>query len=802
MANKPPFISFHTFLQTDFETAFGILNMIHSPRPTSSVTQILSPSDPSVAEAAAENRHLLADGFRLHDGRYEVQKMLGHGGFSITYLAQDHLQNRVVAVKEFFPPGCVRHEDGRLQPLSALPAQHRRALDTITREAHTLQQFRHSAIVPVLEVWQENNTAYLSMEWIEGRNLKELLDTHRGPLDQNQALPIIRQIGDALRDIHNAQILHYDLKPENILVRPNGEAVLIDFGLAQSFDDDKEQAALVTHTSALVATPGYAALEQYSHHAQRGPYTDVYGLASTLFHALSGQAPPSSADRAAGVPLPSLHDLNAAISPPLAAAIQAAMALAPSDRPQNVEQWFEQLNVATQEHTLNPPAEIPARAAAEKVVVERAAERSSHTPKVPQGVAEHSSRTPEVARGSEGHSKRWPFPIAALLMLLLLWKLGTRESPRVPEQPTPRVEQPAPESGNERPLVPSGETREAESAVFKQTIQADLTISLPMHPEPQFSRDGKTLLSGQELTASLFLWDSQTGRKTTLIKRRDADGFSDFGVEGLCLSPDGRYVAAVVDDRRDAYKPTISRLELWDTRRRQRLCNLVIGDDDTGRMAFSPDNRWLALARGGSGGKGDRVELRDVRSGAVGRIFNALPAESGASSFNETPSVAFSPDAKLLAQGYHDGVVKLWNVNSGALLQQIKLFSSPIHELTFSPDGQLLATHGREVNTSDNKNTDVKVLDLKRNQILSILPSATTPLVFSPDSRRICTGFLQSRDIEGGVRVWDAHSGTPLYRLVDTGGTMGTDTLAFSPNGRTLYGTDFEGPIYIWQLPQ
>jgi len=284
----------------------------------------------------------LPPGTMLQGNAYSIDRVLGQGGFGITYIGSDNSLSRAVAIKEFFPAGCYRKES-TVQPggtigRSAFHDAKTRFLD----EAKNLARFRHPGIVNVHTAFEENNSAYMVMEYLHGQNLGTVVRDRGEPLPQDEALGFIREAGEALELVHASGLLHRDIKPENLMQCQDGRIVLIDFGTARDFSSGATQG----HT--VVVTPGYAPLEQYAQRAQRGAFSDVYGLGATLYFLLSGEAPPAATDRAAGVELVPPHLLIAAVEPHIGEAVQWAMELKVDSRPQTVREFLNALDGTSQ----------------------------------------------------------------------------------------------------------------------------------------------------------------------------------------------------------------------------------------------------------------------------------------------------------------------------------------------------------------------------------------------------------------------------------------------------------------------
>ena len=223
----------------------------------------------------------MSEDFSLSSGmqidHYRITKILGKGGFGITYQAWDDHLNRLVAIKEYFPHGQVtRAEDGRtIRVNDADPLAYRKGLDRFLSEARTLAQFRDPRIVHVHGFKEAFNTAYMIMDFEEGVSLRDHI-LQNGPLSPPEARRILIDILRGLQVIHSRNYLHRDIKPANIMRRPDGSILLLDFGSARFTQSDQEQAFTV------VVTPGYAPMEQYTTNEIQGPSTDLYAVGACM----------------------------------------------------------------------------------------------------------------------------------------------------------------------------------------------------------------------------------------------------------------------------------------------------------------------------------------------------------------------------------------------------------------------------------------------------------------------------------------------------------------------------------------
>ena len=274
--------------------------------------------------------------------RYRITAVLGRGGFGITYRAQDTKLNREVALKEYLPvPLAVRHDGTEVLANSTQSAEDfELGRQRFLEEGRTLAGLhRAPAIVQVHDFLEANGTAYIVMELVAGSTLEARLK-ERGPLSAGEVERIVWPLLDGLERVHDTGFLHRDIKPANIIVGPKGEPTLIDFGASR--------AAMAARTASLTAvfTPGYAAVEQFTS-ARQGPWTDIYGLAATLYRAITSEGPPNAVERVledAIVPLAKRQP--GSFSRHLLAGIDAGLAVRAGDRPQSVALWRSMLQAA------------------------------------------------------------------------------------------------------------------------------------------------------------------------------------------------------------------------------------------------------------------------------------------------------------------------------------------------------------------------------------------------------------------------------------------------------------------------
>ena len=281
----------------------------------------------------------LAPGTRLDE--FEIQRVLGSGGFGVTYLARDLRLDRLVAVKEYLPLMFgTRRRDGTVGPKSGTDAgeDYRWGLSRFLKEGQKLAQCDHPHVVKVyrdLEAW---GTAYLVMEYVEGpdgraQSLKDEL-VAAGTLPVSRVRAILDALTSGLAVVHAAGLVHRDIKPANVMLRPDGSPVLIDFGAARPVVTRQTE-------SYRIATDGYAAWEQYvGDRSGQGPWTDIYALGAVAYEALSGEVPVKATERVEKDPVRPLSEVAVQpVSGGLAAAIDAALRVFRKERPQSLEAW-------------------------------------------------------------------------------------------------------------------------------------------------------------------------------------------------------------------------------------------------------------------------------------------------------------------------------------------------------------------------------------------------------------------------------------------------------------------------------
>lgn len=278
----------------------------------------------------------LCSGTTLNDGKYTIESKIGEGGFGITYKAIQNGLNRCVCIKEYFINNrCVRDPQTKIV-YSEDVEFFEKYRQSFIKEARTVATLHHPGIVEVIDVFDENGTSYMVMPFIKGETLQHRVDTH-GKLSCADAINYIAQISDAVGYLHEEKhLLHRDIKPDNIMLTEDYMAILIDFGSAKDFVNDKTQSYTV------MVTQGYAPPEQYEKDSRKGYYTDIYAIGATLYFALTGEVPLLPSARV-NQKLPSPKSISQDIPDEVNRTVLKAMQLKPENRHKNICDFMDDL---------------------------------------------------------------------------------------------------------------------------------------------------------------------------------------------------------------------------------------------------------------------------------------------------------------------------------------------------------------------------------------------------------------------------------------------------------------------------
>ena len=281
----------------------------------------------------------------LQGGVYKVEKVLGQGGFGITYLAKEVQSDRQVAIKEFFMSEyCERCGSTIVTPTvsgSTVVEQYRKKF---IKEAMKLKSLEHPNIVKVLDIFEENCTVYYVMNYQKGGSLQDYINKN-GKMNEYNAISCIKNIASALNYLHRRlHMCHYDVKPGNIMLDTQGNALLIDFGLAKGYDNNGIQ----TSTTPIGLSVNFAPIEQYRQNVEEfSPESDIYSLGATAYYLLTGNLPPSAIERVSGRQID-----YSCLKNHLRNAIEKALALSKEDRWHTLYPFIHSLE--QEEKTISP----------------------------------------------------------------------------------------------------------------------------------------------------------------------------------------------------------------------------------------------------------------------------------------------------------------------------------------------------------------------------------------------------------------------------------------------------------------
>ncbi len=313
---------------------------------------IESPSNRSMS-----NTQCLKPGVILKE-RYKIEEVIGAGGFGITYRAWDPLLQSYVAIKEYYPSGiATRSADSSkvCVPVGQEQREYHRGKIRFLKEAQDVARFQSEPnIVSIYDYLEENDTAYMVMEYLHGCTLKQYIREHGGRLDTDHILHICLSVLDALAVVHKAGMIHRDISPENIFICEDLTVKLIDFGAAKQVYLDGEQ------TMSVVLKPGYAPPEQYAKKDKQGPWTDIYALGATLYFAATGEKPEESFGRVLEDTIKPVCEVNPEIPRAMSQVIMRAMSVKIEDRYQTVEAMREALLAGEGQNAQMEPYVIPA----------------------------------------------------------------------------------------------------------------------------------------------------------------------------------------------------------------------------------------------------------------------------------------------------------------------------------------------------------------------------------------------------------------------------------------------------------
>ena len=748
-------------------------------------------------------------------GDYRIERVLGAGGFGVTYLADEIALARLVTIKEYFPSDIAARAGG----IEAAPrsqdcaGDYRWGLDRFIEEAQTLAKFDHTNIVRVYRYFRANNTGYMVLHFEEGQSLKGWLkELGRAPR-QKELDAMIAPLLDALELIHKSDFLHRDIAPDNVIIRKSGDPVLIDFGSARG------EIASHTKTVSALVKPGYSPYEQYAETSRsQGPWTDIYALGATLYHAVTGKRPPDAPSRMVKDELVPVRE--AALSsyrPGFLNAIDRALALNVDARPQSIAAWRGDLLAPEQPKTgwftraLEKKKEEPTFDAAEPLV--RGPAPALPLPDVP-------GPTGGMLDYFDGLQKAPP---------------AARTAPPIPAPPPPRAKvQPlAAETVRIEALPPLPPKRKKKAQAKKEAPKGRALVAVPKPPRPRPVRGSrrswmplvfKLLIGVGVASAAVAMQDRfprVESRGTTVPSNMQAPSapalvtpIAEFAahrgtVAAMAYSADGRWlVTAGVDATLkvwDASYHTLirtielddgratslalsgaravtghanGRVVLWDLDRAEKVVTVQRNEANIWAVVFAGDQNQFAAAS-----HDWKVTLWDANQPAAPlHVFDGHE--------NAVQALAYSPQLRALASGSADETVRMWDLRTLSLKRSYRGHRDFVTAIAFSPSGKMLAG-----GALDGRIQVWSALSSRRLRSLNGHQGRISDIAFSPAGN-----LLASASDDGTVRLWDLRRGRTVQAL--TGHTGGATAVAFAPDGQHLASAGTNGIVRLWELPQ
>lgn len=727
-------------------------------------------------------------------GDYRIERVLGAGGFGITYLAEELALEREVTIKEYFPGDFAARSSGQ----DAVPrsrdcaGDYQWGLDRFFAEAQTLARFDHRNIVRVYRYFRANNTGYMVLQFEDGQSLKAWLGGLGRAPRQREIDRILAPLLDALELIHKADFLHRDIAPDNIIIRRDGTPVLIDFGSARG------DIARVSRTVSALVKPGYSPYEQYAETAsQQGPWSDVYALAATLYHAVTGKRPPDAPSRVVKDELkPAREAALSAYRSGFLAAIDRALALDIDKRPQTIAEWRGDLlapdprqpgwirraisaTAAPGRELTRPPAGGKPLAAAIPPPPDAPGAQGGLLDYI-DGLKRHSAGPP-VRPAATSPAKDEPGSLAPPATVAL--PRPRTAPPAALRRATPRQPRRV-RTGREKHLRPLAVKLLVGAVVAAVAVglQDHLagpdgrafqtstgSVQVKTQPPPgmrgpasgaaiAFSQDGSSLVSTGP-HGELRIWDGESGAE---IRSVDLGGMAAISLAVL-----GRRVLTGHGD---------GDVGLWDLDSGERIGRFRRNATGIVSVAFMDEpGRFLAAGEDGA------VTIWDARSGAAPAVL--IPAHEAG-----TQSVAYSSRAGYVASGGADRLVKLWDAATGSPIRTLRGHREPVTSLAFSPGGRVLASAALD--------GSVRLWSMGSRRLLRTLrrqEGRVGGLAFSASGE-----LLASVGEDGTVRVWDVRRGRLVGRHEGRG--EGFTAVAFAPEGERLAAVGPSGAVRLWQV--
>jgi serine/threonine protein kinase/WD40 repeat protein len=707
--------------------------------------------------ASSTNLLALPEGTELV-GDYRIKRVLGAGGFGITYLAEEIALGRLVTIKEYFPADFA----ARIGTINASPRSEgcaedfRWGLDRFISEAKTLARFVHPNIVGVYRYFLANDTGYMVIAFEEGGSFKSWLAGLRRAPRQAELDRILTPLLEALEFVHKANFLHRDIAPDNIIIRTDGSPVLIDFGSARG--------EMISHSrtvSALVK-PGYSPYEQYATTASKqGPWTDIYALGATLYHAITGKRPPDSPSRMVADDYITARE--AALSSYRASfltAIDKALNLEMTERPQSIAAWRGML--------LSPdPKRASGGLGLRLALVRTLGRKRSEAPATP------------AARGKDAPDVRAPDKVATLVPLppdapqpqgQLLDFIDALKSRRPLRKPAPKAAaEPAAgrrKAAKKRPMVAAVAAASGPKRLFgfgQVPYGADAPARLQRaakkdtpaaKPRAGGAEERPTAPKGRRVRR----WGLPSRRWRSLIYKL---------VAGLLIA----WVAVSYQSRLPPYEKRLAE-PATPTSDLAQIGRLSGHTGAVTALASDDARHWIV-----SSGADATLKIWNSLSSALVRTIE----------LEEGPATALALDDRRALTGHKAGAIVLWDLQRAEKLKLFHLQAGPISSLAFTDDPNLFvaASPAAPLTMFDIRDPSTSAALVEAGESVSDLVAAarSRPLLVANGPDRV-------------IRVWrtEPRALGRTYR----GPLAGVSALEIAPGGRLVASGSMDGSISVW----
>ncbi|MDX2205100.1 MAG: serine/threonine-protein kinase [Hyphomicrobiaceae bacterium] len=784
----------------------------------------LQPSTPGAHLPALAAGHELVGDFR-------IKRVLGAGGFGITYLAEEPALARLVTIKEYFPADyAARRGDEAFPRSEECKEDYTWGLERFIEEAQTLAKFAHPNIVQVYRYFRANSTGYMVLKFEEGGSFKAWLKGLKRAPRQAELDAILTPLLDALDVVHKGQFLHRDIAPDNIIIRKDGAPVLIDFGSARG--------DIIAHSktvSALVK-PGYSPYEQYSTDArQQGPWTDIYALGGTLYHAITGKRPPDAPTRMVNDDyVPAREAALSSYRPGFLEAIDKSLRLDVKERPQSIAEWRGMLLApsprrgAGEGRGLREALGLRSEARRAKPEAAAAADIPPAGPPAPQpalvpappdapqakgqlldfieGLRKHRGQAapaPPKAAAAKAEAGGRP-PAAAAKPAAAKPAVALAERPRAVKALPKKAEKRVPRPRRMPRLGAPGRWRSVAAKLLIGIAIASAAVYLQdpqPTPQPQVQGRGQAVLASQ--TGDLSQLGQLTGHKGAV----EAIALADQGRSIVTAAADGTLkvwsagalalqrtvelddgpataLAAYAGDRRVLSGHRSGTIVLWDIEKAEKVAQFQHGElAVTGLAPLVDGNRFAAINAGGA------IAVFDVRTPSSAPASLEVP---GSAPF-QARFVAAARSRGTIAFTGPDRLLRLWQLDPARTRSEggrlVRLWRLP----EISTSALDIASHGWAIagGDADGMVRLWSTANARGTRSLKLHEGRVAAVAFAPGDR-----LLASAGEDGSVRLWDTWAGTPPRTLKIGVGPL--KALAFSGDGRKIYAAGADGSVRIW----